>query len=617
MTTTATAPITDQPTTQFLNVSAYKFVPLGDLESLRKELKAAADEADLKGTILLSTEGINLFLAGNETRLRSFLDQVRLHPEFADLETKDSYSDEQPFRRMLVRLKKEIIAFGVSGIAPGERTSPKLPAQELKKWLDEGKPVRLLDVRNDYEYELGSFRGADLLDLDNFRNFPEAINQLPDDAKKEPLVMFCTGGIRCEKAGPLMEQAGFEEVYQLEGGILKYFEECGGAHYDGSCFVFDNRVALDHNLQPTGNLLCFACQAVLSEADTKDPRYFRGQSCPECYQSPESIQAQQFEQRRQAILELARSQPGSNEYENVRHIFVPRRCAGRTLIEFLTARNPGIVENKWREWIDRGEIVHVSSNWRDRSPIKAETIIRDGDCFEQKMPATIEPDIAPEIVLLHEDDDLCVVNKPAPLPTHPSGRFNRNTLSWILGTVYENDKLKVAHRLDANTSGVVVLCRRQRAAKLIGHQFANRSVEKVYVARVHGHPEWDTHTCDAAISKTPRQGGIRQVDDDGQEAQTHYRVLARGTDGTSLIEACPTTGRTNQIRIHLWHLGHSIVGDPIYLPDHQTGAENAGTLLVSAPPMCLHARSLGFLHPTTQQPIAFEAELPDWAVLRT
>ena len=598
---------------QFLNVSAYKFVPVADLEGLRTELKAAADAAELKGTILLSKEGINLFLAGEEPRLRTFLEQVRTHPEFADLETKDSYSAEQPFRRMLVRLKKEIIAFGVNGIAPGERTSPKLPARELKKWLDEGKRVRLLDVRNDYEYELGSFRGADLLDLDNFRNFPEAISQLPSEAKQEPLVMFCTGGIRCEKAGPLMEEAGFEEVYQLEGGILKYFEECGGAHYDGSCFVFDNRVALDHNLKPTGNLLCFACQAVLTEADTRDPRYVRGESCPHCYRSPESIKAQQFALRKKAILDLARSQPGSTEYENVRHIFVPRRCAGSKLIEFLTARNPRIRESKWREWIENQDIVHVSSNWQQRRPIKPETVIRDGDCFEQKLQATIEPDIATDVVLLHEDDDICVVNKPAPLPTHPSGRFNRNTLSWILGTVYENDKLRVAHRLDANTSGTVVLCRRQRAAKLLGHQFANQTVKKVYVARVHGHPEWETYSCDARIAKAPQHGGIRQVDPEGHTAQTQFRVLIRDADGTSLVEARPITGRTNQIRIHLWHMGHSIVGDPIYLPEHKTGAENAGTLLASAPPMCLHARSISFVHPTTEQAVSFEADLPEWA----
>src|SRR5690606_19428831 len=123
--------------------------------------------------------------------------------------------------------KKEIIAFGVDGVAPEQQTSPKLSARELKQWLDAGRSVRLLDTRNTYEYNLGTFDGAEHLNIDHFRDFPEAIGQLPEESKRQPIVMFCTGGIRCEKAGPMMEQAGFEEVYQLDGGILKYFEECG------------------------------------------------------------------------------------------------------------------------------------------------------------------------------------------------------------------------------------------------------------------------------------------------------------------------------------------------------------------------------------------------------
>src|SRR5262249_5606336 len=148
-------------------------------------------------------------------------------------------SAEQPFRRMLVKVKQEIIAFGVAGIEPGRTTSTKLAPQTLKQWLDEGRPVTLLDTRNDYEVRLGTFENAVTLGIDHFRSFPAAVRELPAAMKQQPIVMFCTGGIRCEKAGPLMEREGFEQVFQLDGGILKYFEECGGEHYDGECFVFD------------------------------------------------------------------------------------------------------------------------------------------------------------------------------------------------------------------------------------------------------------------------------------------------------------------------------------------------------------------------------------------
>src|SRR5690606_19919466 len=186
---------------------------------------------------------------------------------FAELEVKESWSDEQPFSRMLVRLKREIIAFGVAGIEPGKRTSPKLSADELKAWLDQGRDVTLLDVRNDYEVRVGTFENALPIGVDHFRDFPAAVDALPADLKSKPLVMFCTGGIRCEKAGPLMQGRGFEQVYQLDGGILKYFETCGAAHYDGDCFVFDGRVAVDPQLQPSGAAQCLACQAVLTLAE--------------------------------------------------------------------------------------------------------------------------------------------------------------------------------------------------------------------------------------------------------------------------------------------------------------------------------------------------------------
>jgi len=184
-----------------------------------------------------------------------------------------------------VKIKKEIIAFGIDGIDPAHKPSPKLAPHTLKQWLDEGRPITLLDTRNDYEVKMGTFKGALVPHIDNFREFPEAVGRLPAELKKQPVVMFCTGGIRCEKAGPFMLREGFEEVFQLDGGILKYFEACGGAHYDGECFVFDRRVGVNAQLQETGSVLCWNCQTPLSVDEQKDVRYVYEKSCPHCHRA--------------------------------------------------------------------------------------------------------------------------------------------------------------------------------------------------------------------------------------------------------------------------------------------------------------------------------------------
>ncbi len=266
-----------------LNIAAYKFAELSELTELREQLKTECRSLELKGSILLSPEGINLFIAGERSSVEKLLVTLRSISGLEALQEKRSESEEQPFNRMLVKIKQEIIAFGVEGINPARHTSPRLPAKELKRWLDEGRPVTLLDTRNTYEVKLGTFTGAVTLPIRHFRKFPEAIKQLPESMKEAPVVSFCTGGIRCEKAAPFLEMAGFREVYQLEGGILKYFEECGGAHWDGECFVFDKRVGVDPALQETGSQLCFACTEPLTEEEVKDPRYVYEVSCPYCY----------------------------------------------------------------------------------------------------------------------------------------------------------------------------------------------------------------------------------------------------------------------------------------------------------------------------------------------
>jgi UPF0176 protein len=588
-----------------VNIAAYKFVALDSLPTRRAELKQLCQTLGLRGTILLSREGINLFLAGSREAIDRLLTQLRSDPCFEDLEVKESLSDKQPFNRMLVKLKREIISFGVSGIEPSRATSPKISAQQLRQWLDEGKPLRLLDVRNDYEVDLGTFARAEQLKIQHFRQFPAAVGQLPAEAKDQPLVMFCTGGIRCEKAGPLMEQLGFREVYQLDGGILKYFEECGGEHYAGDCFVFDDRVALNPQLEPSGVLQCYNCQAVLNQDDVQSDKYAFGSSCPYCYRTSEEAQQSQLTVRQQRLTELAAAQPGCQPYDNRRLMHVRRTLAGLSVIDFLCAFHPPTPREQWLEWLVAGAITTHGRR------VDAAEVVREGQQFEHTQRGVTEPAVSSAIRLLHEDEGLVVVDKPAPLPVHPCGRYNRNTLLSLLSEVYRPEKLRTAHRLDANTTGLVVLCRKFAAARVLQPMFAEQRVQKRYLLRVLGHPAADSVVCEAPISAAPTEVGARVVVSDGLPARTVFRVLQRCDDGTALVEAEPTTGRTNQIRVHAWHVGWPIQGDPLYLPGQELGTQQ--TLSLEQPPLCLHAWRLQFEHPLTRKTVQFEAPEPPWA----
>lgn len=267
----------------FTNISAYEFAPLGNLKTLQAALRTMCK--GMRGTILLSPEGINIVVSTEPDAANGLFNYLRTIPGLANLTAKISESDHQPFNRMLVKIKKEIIAFGVTGIDPGRCPAPKVSPRKLKEWLDEGRSINLLDARNAYEVKLGTFRGARTLDLNHFREFPNAAASLPRHLKDELVVTFCTGGIRCEKAAPLLQKAGFAQVYQLDGGILRYFEECGGEHFEGDCFVFDKRVALDASLRETGAALCFVCQTPLNAVEQEDPRYVESISCPHCHSS--------------------------------------------------------------------------------------------------------------------------------------------------------------------------------------------------------------------------------------------------------------------------------------------------------------------------------------------
>lgn len=587
-----------------LNVAAYKFIPLDDLGRRRRELKEFCIARRLKGTILLSEEGINLFLAGSDEGVNELLELLQSDTVIGDLEIKRSRSVDIPFNRMLVKIKREIISFGVEGIDPIGKPSPKLPATELKSWLDEGRDLLLLDVRNDYEVDLGTFAGAKAIGVDHFRFFPGAVEQLPEELKDKTVVMFCTGGIRCEKAGPMMEQAGFKDVHQLDGGILKYFEDCGGEHYDGECFVFDQRVALDSGLQETDTTMCFACQATLSKADQESPQYVPPESCPHCYRPPEVHMVELAEKRHAQIAAAATPLPGSQPYENRRPVNVPSKCDRFRLIDMLETMHPHVDHDKWVKWIGRGEFV------RDDIPLTVDSIVRAGERVEHIESETVEPDVNADIQIIYEDSMLVIANKPAPLPMHPCGRFNRNTLGYILDKVYAPQRLRIAHRLDANTTGVVVLSRTRNVARIVQPQFEQGKVRKQYVARVHGVPEETEFVCDAPIVPRSSNAGSRHVGEGGQACRTEFELIRQCDDETSLLICRPITGRTNQIRIHLAHLGLPIVGDPLYRGE-ETGDRQ--TLDLGDQPLCLHAERIEFEHPEDRRAVSFVAPRPNWA----
>jgi UPF0176 protein len=241
-----------------LNISAYRFVAIDDPQVLRSKLQEDAGRLELLGTILLAHEGINLFLAGDGAAVRKFLDILRTDARFAAIEAKESWSAGPPFRKLLVKVKREIIRMNHPAIQPAQGRAPAVDAVTAKRWLDqghddEGRPVVSLDTRNAFEVDHGTFEGALDWRLSKFSEFPDALQAHRAELEGKTIVSFCTGGIRCEKAAIYMREAGLDHVWQLEGGILKYFEQSGGAHFRGECFVFDEREALDADLRPVNN----------------------------------------------------------------------------------------------------------------------------------------------------------------------------------------------------------------------------------------------------------------------------------------------------------------------------------------------------------------------------
>jgi UPF0176 protein len=247
-----------------LNIAGYQFISLDSLSEMRMLFLEKCVALTVKGTILLSPEGINISLAGTEEAIAGFKAFLLADSRFAEMRFRESYSVEQPFKRMKVKLKKEIITMRRSDIHPDQRRAPAISPEDFKQWLDENRDITLLDTRNDYEMQFGTFKNALNLHLKDFSEFPEKSKEL---AKNKPVVMFCTGGIRCEKAAIHLMNEGFENVFQLEGGILNYFTHVGGDHYEGDCFVFDGRVALNSQLAATDAQQCCVCQMPIKSVE--------------------------------------------------------------------------------------------------------------------------------------------------------------------------------------------------------------------------------------------------------------------------------------------------------------------------------------------------------------
>ena len=265
-----------------VNIAGYKFEPLVDPIDLVSVYQQKCDELELKGTMLISKNGINFSLAGTQKATDTIIAFLEEDNRFLNIPLKVTYSETQPFRRMKVRLKKEIISLGRKDINPRELTGERISPQDLKNLLDNKEEVLVLDTRNEYETRVGKFENAIDLNLDTFRDFPKAVESLPEEYKDKQIVMYCTGGIRCEKASAVMLKAGFADVKQLEGGVLDYFKETGGAYWEGDCFVFDERVALDTELNETDYIYCYICREPLSAEEKASPDFKINEYCPYC-----------------------------------------------------------------------------------------------------------------------------------------------------------------------------------------------------------------------------------------------------------------------------------------------------------------------------------------------
>ena len=296
---------------KFLTAALYKFVSLPNYTALQANIHAACVAHHIKGTILLAAEGINGTIAGLPENIYKVLHFLRTDAafagKFANLVHKESYADEHPFYRMKVKLKKEIVTMGVPSVNPNNTVGTYVKPEDWNALISD-PDIIVLDTRNDYEVHIGTFKGAVNPETTTFREFPEYVAQNLDKAKHKKVAMFCTGGIRCEKASSYMLEQGFDQVYHLQGGILKYLEIVPESEslWQGECFVFDQRVAVKHGLAEGDYDQCYACRHPLSTAELTSVKYTPGISCPYCYNTTSEEKKKSLTERQKQVI-LAKS----------------------------------------------------------------------------------------------------------------------------------------------------------------------------------------------------------------------------------------------------------------------------------------------------------------------
>jgi len=276
----------------------YQFIDLDHVEQLRDRARDKAQALNIKGTILLAKEGINVTIAGEENNINQFLDFLQQDQRFVDINPKFSYSETQPFHRLKVKIKPEIITMGMADLQPQIKTGQHVDPKTWNEIISDPE-VLVIDTRNEYEYQVGTFQNAISPNTDKFREFPEFVDHYLDPNQHKKIAMFCTGGVRCEKASAYLLEQGFEEVYQLNGGVLNYLQTVPSEEslWQGECFVFDSRVAVNDNLETGNHQMCYGCRHPLSEADRYSEKYQPGICCPYCYDDLTKQQRDQFAER--------------------------------------------------------------------------------------------------------------------------------------------------------------------------------------------------------------------------------------------------------------------------------------------------------------------------------
>jgi Predicted sulfurtransferase len=286
----------------FLVAALYHFARFPDFQSFREPLLALCRENGVKGTLLLAAEGINGTIAGPDAGIARVLAFIRARPEFAGLVHKESRASKMPFLRMKVRLKREIVTMGVEGIDPNKIVGTYVEPKDWNALISDPETI-VIDTRNDYETAIGIFKGAIDPNIKTFREFPDWMRNNPGLHNKPKIAMYCTGGIRCEKSTAFAKEMGFDEVYHLKGGILKYLEEVAPEEslWEGACFVFDERVSVTHGLQEGEHTLCHACRYPLTAEEIKSPQFEEGVSCPHCYGERTEEDRQRYRERQKQI----------------------------------------------------------------------------------------------------------------------------------------------------------------------------------------------------------------------------------------------------------------------------------------------------------------------------